>query len=473
MRRVLPWIVDLAVVALVIWRVLPLFQALPARVTFPGDIEWMEGATLVSAQRVFDGQGIYGDPALDYIPFIYPPLYAWVIAAFGHLFPIGYTLARTISAVSAGVATAVLAVGARREGASWGVAIGCAGLFLSCWDDGGTFYDLVRTDSLSIMLLSAALVFGKAKNPWPGALLLAVAFAAKQHAAMFGLPILIWRWRTYGRRDGLVYAAASAGPALLFLGLMGIATHGGFWTWLVAVPAVHGIVGERLFPQAQIELWKILPIATTAGLILPMWWKRNPYWSTVSLMGLFVASMMRGHVGGFVNVLIPAFWIQSLWPVLAANGWKHPAARYLAAVLVAAQLWQNKLEVKKYVPTEADRDAAVALVEKLRTLPEPILMPHGPWYLVMAGKTPSFALICLWDADRKLGPMHKAVDLVEDAMRDQHWKSAVLPDDKLGFGLKDAYARDPKQRIQTVATRVGWRVRFSQIWLPKGSTTTP
>ena len=51
---------------------------------------------------------------------------------------------------------------------------------------------------------------------------------------------------------------------------MGIATHGGFWTWLVGVPAFHGVVGERLFPQAQVELWKIMPVATTAGLVLPL-----------------------------------------------------------------------------------------------------------------------------------------------------------------------------------------------------------
>lgn len=469
MRRALVWIADLALIALVVWRVWPLVDAVPTRIRFPGDLEWMEGATMVSAWRSGQGLSIYGQPALDYIPFIYPPLYAWLVGALGHVFPLGYALARTVSAVCAGIASLALVYGARREGASWGVAVGALGAFVACWDEGGTFYDLVRTDSLSIALLGWALVLGKERSPWPSALLLAVAFAAKQHAAMFGIPMLAWRWRAYGKADALRFAAASAGPALLFTAVLTAWTGGGFWTWLVTVPAVHGVVAARLFPQAQVELWKALPVACTFGLVVPFWFKRNPYWLWVSGMGLVVTTIMRGHVGGFVNVLIPGFWLLALWPAAVTSSLRHPAWRWVAMAVTAAQLVQNDIPTAKSVPTERDAEAARQLVETLETLPEPILMPHGPWYLVMAGKDPSFALICLWDADRPHGAMRGAVDLVKQAMDEHHWQSAVLPDDKLGYGLKDDYERDRSVRLPAFSTRAGWSVRWGQVWKPKAT----
>ena len=488
-------LVALAAAVPVVWAVA---QAMAVRLGYPGDLEWMEGATLVSAMRARDGLELYGEPTVEYIPFIYPPLHAWTLGALGHLFPLGYTLGRGVSIGAALAAAGALVFGARREGASWPLAVATLGLFAACWDDGGTFYDLVRTDSLSLALLAWALVTMPLGGRWiiGSGLLLAVAFTAKQHAALLGVPMLAWCWRTHGRAAALRFVAASAGPALVFLAAMTLATGGRFFTWLVLVPAAHGQDAERLFPGAQLELFWALPFTTALCFAAPAWAWRRAYWAGVALTTLGVVSLMRGHTGGFLNVLIPGFWVLSLLPAVAIPALRAPWARIAATVLVALQLavWQTdfgRLRTRiavgqapltawtdsqrtfdRFVPNAEDTAAVTDLVHAIGALDGRVLAPHAPWYLVLAGKEPSFALICLWDIDYRHGPYSKDADRIDDAIGAEFdW--AVVPDEKMGRGLKTHFERDTTRKLPSVGTRTGWPVRLRQVWRHRSAADEP
>jgi hypothetical protein len=487
---------------------LPVFQtvgaAMLARRDYPGDLEWMEGATLVSAWRVQQGLPLYDLPASDYIPFIYPPLHAWVLAALGQVFPLGYTLGRSLSIGCTFVALSALVIGARRAGATWVLALASGALFLSCWADGGTFYDLVRTDALSLALIAWALVFGampSARATVASGLLLALAFTAKQHAALLGIPMLAGIARAHGRTRALQFVAASAGPALLFLAGMSAATRGGFFTWLVLVPSAHGQSLDRLVPGAQIEVWKALPVTTSAVLLAGLVFRKRVYWGGVALTTLVIVSLMRGHTGGYLNVLIPAFWVSALLPAVVGGALAESprwgvAARLATPVVVALQLvaWQTdplklaqalrrgnsptaawsaaQKDLARYLPTAADRAATDQLVDQIAALPGRVLIPHAPWYAVLAGKEPSFALITLWDIDHKRGCYRTHVDDIEAAMATSFdW--AVVPDDKLGHGFKDHYARDPARKLAGASTRTGWPVKLRQVWRREATEALP
>ena len=67
------------------------------RAGFPLDLEWMEGGMLVPAQRIAAGQGIYVKPSLDFVPYLYTPLYPALLALLSLLFPLGYLLGRLVS----------------------------------------------------------------------------------------------------------------------------------------------------------------------------------------------------------------------------------------------------------------------------------------------------------------------------------------------------------------------------------------
>lgn len=487
----------------------PVVLGVRTRIDFPGDLEWMEGATLITAERIRDGLPIYGEPAPDYIPFIYPPLYAAIVGALGHVFPVGYTLGRTVSVVSILIAAGALVYGARRERASWPLALSAVGLLAATWDDSGTFFDLVRTDSLSLALVGWALVLGNGptrSHTIVSGLLLAVAFTAKQHAALIGIPIGLWTWRTHGWRRAATFAAASAGPALLYTAMMLVATGGTYWTWIATIATEHGIVAKRLFPGAQTECWKALPLTTTLVAAFPMWcWKRS-YWAANTVIVLVIVSLMRGHTGGYLNVLMPMMWVQALLPFVAASAVAEfiaardrgkmmapevleAVARVIVAIVITGQLlaiqypysavklkidrgtgWVAAIQTSgttygKFIPTEKDRTAVARLIGEIASLPGPVFLPHAPWYARMAGKQTSFSLITMWDIDHVGGAFSKDVRGIDAAIAEGYFKSAVVPEDKLGHGFNDHFVKVRPLSTRIGGPKTGWPVKLKQVWL--------
>ena len=258
-------------------QILPILAAVPlflmiwasyqGRVGYPFDVEWMEGGMLVHAWRMREGLPIYVPPSADWVPYIYPPLYPWLLSLLGEP---SYATARTLSFAASCVAAAAAVFAVRRERAGWGFAVAAAGLFFSAYDDTGTFFDLARNDAVAIALGAWAMALsrvGTRPAVIGGGLLLFAAFTAKHNFAAVGLPILLWLWRYRGRGTALTFAASSVIPALTFLAAMQIATDGHFLTYLLEVPAGHPLVGERGWPRAEAELWSYAPFINGAAAI--------------------------------------------------------------------------------------------------------------------------------------------------------------------------------------------------------------
>lgn len=500
-RRGLAIGLDLVVVGLALRQLISLAAVVAQRVVYPYDIEWMEGATLISALRVTEGLPLYGTPDPTYIPFIYPPLYAWVVAALSSVFPFGYTLARSVSIAGTLAAAGALVFGAREAGARWSTAIACAAIFLGTWEETGSFFDLVRIDGLSIALIGWALVLSVGSTPRRailGGLMLALAFACKHHAAIFGFPIAAALLYRDGRAQALRFGLAALVPALLFVIGMELFTGGRFLLWLVQVPSHHGIVANRFWPSIDVSSWSPLRFTLTGAgmevlkatpivwlcaivaLVAALWdragLKASPrfgYWLLVSATGLFVVSLMRGHVGGFTNVLIPMMWVQALWPALIARRAGDGVGGMVLSVLLGAQIVLGQSEYTRQTPTaEAARQDA-ALIEEIRALPGPVLLPHAPYYAVLAGHPPSFALIALWDISDPKVPPAAGAGVIKRALREQHWKSGVFPQGKIEPAVGRAYARSKSLKHKGAPTLTGYRVKLTDVWTPKPGETKP
>jgi hypothetical protein len=48
------------------------------RLQYPYELEWMEGGMVDHALRVLSGQKLYVRPSLEFVPFIYPPLFTYL-----------------------------------------------------------------------------------------------------------------------------------------------------------------------------------------------------------------------------------------------------------------------------------------------------------------------------------------------------------------------------------------------------------
>src|SRR5689334_13062691 len=122
-----------------------LFVAL-ARIRYPYELEWLEGAVLQSASHLLRGLPMYPPPSLSYTPLNYPPLYFLVSAAAMRVLGEGFTAMRAVSLASALALFAMAFVFARRvTGRAWAGWL-AVGLFAACYHAGGAWLDVGRLD---------------------------------------------------------------------------------------------------------------------------------------------------------------------------------------------------------------------------------------------------------------------------------------------------------------------------------------
>ncbi len=446
------------------------------RLPYPYDLEWMEGGMLLHVLRVAEGKGLYVTPSSDFIPFIYPPLYHWLLGALATVTGVDYLPGRAVSLAGTLVGAGALVAAIRQEGGSWLLGAGVAAAFLTTYDETGAFFDLVRIDGLLLALLGWSLVAVRGGWLRTGGLVLVLAFATKHNAAAFGLPALVWLWRTQGRGPALRFAAWSVLPALAFTGAMLLEGDGLFLTYLLGVPAGHPFVFERFVPGTPLELAKALLFAVLGAAVA-----RRPrtdggrYWLWQGGLAIAFSAVMRGHHGGFLNVLIPGMWALSLWGGLGVLALRRhgPRAWMLGgtALLLGSQVWLGRWEPARFQPSAQDEEAGDRVVAQLAEVEGEVLAPWQPWMAVQAGKAPALHLIGLWDIDHEWGPLVAHVATVEGDMADQRWGAVLVASDKLGFGLNDSYRRGPnvKPAGSLLMPKTGWRVRPTRLYVPKSA----
>src|SRR5262249_10177120 len=100
------------------------------------------------ARRILDHRPIYGPPSLEFVPFLYTPLYPLVLALFARVVGLGYVLGRLISLASLAAALALGYRAARRAEAERSTAAGAMACVLAAFPFAGAWYDLVRNDEL-------------------------------------------------------------------------------------------------------------------------------------------------------------------------------------------------------------------------------------------------------------------------------------------------------------------------------------
>jgi len=209
------------------------------------------------------------------------------------------------------------------------------------------------------------------------------------------------------------------------------------------------------------------------------------FWAAVGFVSLVASMIMRGHHGGYLNVLLPGLYALAILTTLAMhsiskmNGLQFKLsfllfglkpANIIIAGLALTQLWQEKWDVEKITPTDADVEAGDRMIARLSKLRGPIFAPHSPWYPVKAGHPPTLHLIALWDIDHPTGPLKEGVETIKADIANHRFHAVVVGAnrrdemkrrDKLGFGVKKYYERRISMRSKGKALlpKTGWRVR--------------
>jgi hypothetical protein len=489
----------LAVVAVpALWQLGLLVWAIWHRLPYPYDLEWMEGGLLNHAQRLADGQPLYAPPSVDFIPYLYTPLYPALLAALGRLVGLGYVLGRVVSVVSL---AAVLAVGAveilrARRDLAW---VGAAffGGFVAAtypWVEG--WYDLVRGDTLFLALATAGLAVLRAGARRPlwvvgAAALLALAFFAKQTGVLVvaagGAALLVLNWRLVPLYVAVAGIIGGGGSWLL-----NRATSGWYWTYIFGVHQQHD-TNLRRFGQSFLYQFGHFPALTAlvvgacvAILVVRIRTGRRPdgagpflFWAAMFGFGSVIGALGWATQWAHWNAYIPAMTFGALAAGAAlvplADCFAGIAGRVvlgLALVGPAVQLGLARWSPTPFIPTAADRAAGAALIARLAAIPGDLFVPSHPWYARLAGK-PRTTTHRMGILDMTYGG--GTVAGLADALKRGRFAAVVL-DDRTQLwelpGLTEGYRMD---EIIAAAPRVvtGAPTRPRTIWVPAAEPPPP
>ncbi len=285
------------------------------RMPYPFDIEWMEGGMVEHSWRLINELSIYTPPSLEFIPFIYTPIYFYLSAFLSEIFGIGFFPLRLLSFVSSLVILYFIYLIVKNQTGSKKIGIISSGFFAACYQLSGFWYDLARVDSLFLALFIVSFYFYLVDNKFSlviSGVFAALSFLTKQTALIFVVPLMIYSIY-YFKWKSLYYILSFSLVSFLIVLYFNISTQGWFYHWLVEIPVGHQWLYRKFITFWIFDIFQPLFFAFAISVIYLLYKFKNREFSKFYLYlsvlsGLFLCSWLsRIHLGGYDNVLMPAF----------------------------------------------------------------------------------------------------------------------------------------------------------------------
>lgn len=405
----------LAAAAVVIVAVRPiaaLAQAIGLRADYAFDLEWMEGAQLMHAERLLQGLPIYSPcDAGGFVPLPYPPLHFAVVAGAGAMTGgVDHSVGRAVSIVALLVALGILAHEAwlaaptrwsREVFAVVAVATVAAGYPIV---DG--WYDLIRVDMLfaTLVLVAAALTASceedvSARRAVAIGVLLTLAFFAKQTAAFYG-PCLAIALLVRDRRACAIMLVTGAVLSLATLGALQLASDGWYWDATFRALGKHAVSRPLAWLRVK-HLFLFMPWALLTLPLAAVAWRRgwlrfrSAVWLGVFVTAIPQALISAAKAAAHVNNLIMLVVLAG--PVLlivCGDAWRNVretrvgrGAAIAAAALALWYGWSWTHTWPRYLPTPENRASAQRVVDTIASLDGDVIAPAHPFLPIQAGKS--------------------------------------------------------------------------------------
>ncbi|NTV52155.1 MAG: glycosyltransferase family 39 protein, partial [Candidatus Firestonebacteria bacterium] len=222
-----------------------------SRIAFPFELEWMEGGVLTHVRRVLQGQSLYVKPSLEFVPFIYTPLYYYIAAVFSKIFGLNFFSLRLVSFMaSIGSLGLIWKITKRKTNDSVSAFV-AAGFFAACYKLSDGWYDLARVDALFIFLVLAAIsaLQRQPRKLVQAAVFSMLAFLTKQNALIFILGMQIFL-ALDGRKGFWKYTLICWTGILIAVVTFSGLSRGWFAFYVFKLPFEHATV-----PTEWIRFW--------------------------------------------------------------------------------------------------------------------------------------------------------------------------------------------------------------------------
>ena len=462
------------------------------RIGYPFELEWMEGGAIAHVQRILAGQALYVPPSLDFVPFIYSPLYFYLSAGPSAVLGVGFVPLRLVSLVAALGCLVLIYLHVKRETGDRPAALLSACLFAAIYEISGAWLDLARVDSLFLLFLLAAIYALRAPASWSSqlaaGLLLSLSFLTKQTALVAGAPLMLWAlW--FRRRLSLWFI----GPVIGIIGLTTLLldlAHDGWYAYYLFQPSQDPGVPRVLLTFWTEDLLAQLPVALL--LVVAYFWGRLAgdrreavaFYVLLAVGTLGASWFSRLRSGGYLNVLLPAYACLSLLFGLGAHRLLEtirkrggPRSSWLETAVyaaVAVQLALLAYDPRRLVPSPDDLRAGNECVAKIAEFDGEVYVPFHAYLADRAGKR-------AWGSGNAGGDVFRSGDnptsraLVGEirlALREQRF-AAILLDDSVLIQWSGFWPlfRDDLDRFYTVSGPVF--ERDDVFWPTTGTPTRP
>ncbi|MCK5241844.1 glycosyltransferase family 39 protein [bacterium] len=375
------------------------------RAQYPFELELFEGYTLEHVQRILRGQKIYIAPGLDFVPFIYTPLY-YLLSALLALFlgPSFFTL-RMLSIMATFGVFILVYLFVKNETQSKTHGIIAAGLFAATYKICNTWFDIARIDSLyNFWLVFSIYLLRSSQNKYRifiSGILFTLAYFTKQSVILF-LPPLVLSIFFLERKNAFKLAFFTA-TAIFVISIFLDVIHNGwfnYYTW--KLPLTNTLDRE------------LLPLFWSRGLLKPLWitilfiaayfikdmiisknYTQNSFcfFILTGLLGLSFAA--TGNLGSNLNSMMPVYIGMAIMFGISSHrviSWlsNKEVVKLIVHLLIIIQFSILVYPPQKQLPSQTDKLSGRHFMDILKKINGPVWIPAHGYLATMAGK-PAYA----------------------------------------------------------------------------------
>ncbi len=392
-----------------------------SRIAYPFDLEWMEGGSLVQVMRLLGGKALYVAPGLEYIPYIYPPLYFYLSALLAKITSLtGFLPLRLVSlSASLGIALLIFQI-VRRQANSKYWAFIATGFFAATFQIGGAWFDISRVDMLFVFLLIAATA-ALERASWQSSLLagflFTCAFFTKQTAVFMVIGLLVFVLLFRQPKIALLAGLTLAFCSSAWIWIENTRSAGWFWYYIFTLPGLHRLpelgiayIGQPILLFYPVCIAGIIGFARPLASPVAILKGKEGLW-TVFALGMLATSIFASlNPGSFKNNYMPFYGALSILfgfnlPRILEKFTlsRQPYGVALLYTLCVAQFIVFFYNPISQIPTSADLQAGQALVERLRQVDGDVLIPNHNALAILAGKKTFVHLIALQEIRGNFG----------------------------------------------------------------------
>jgi hypothetical protein len=278
----------------------------------------MESAMMTSIWRLGQGKPLYSAPTLQWVPFLYAPLFFHISALAAKFTGFTYVAPRLVSIIATFGAFGLIYAFVRRETGSHAPALIAVGLYAAMYPVVQGWFDVGRVDSLSVFFFLAALYCTRWMNPLVAAAVWILAFQTKQSVLPFALVAFLPDWQRPRRMFVGIASISALAYASVYLSNR---FSGGWYSFYVFGVARQLRFQPRLaamyLPHDLLEpLGIAIALIGVALVIMPVQWRERKasFYAILTLVVVGGIGFVRAHDGANVNALMPVYaWLAVLF----------------------------------------------------------------------------------------------------------------------------------------------------------------